>query len=40
MVLYPVLILYSTGTQFIEYLNDWTLNIEKKQSLNIIYKPR
>ena len=27
----------STGTQLIDCLNDWTLNIENKQSLDIIY---
>jgi len=27
----------STGTQLIECLNDWTLNIENKQSLDVIY---
>ena len=27
----------STGTQLIDCLNDWTLNIESKQSLDVIY---
>jgi len=27
----------STGTQLIDCLNDWTLNIENKQSLDSIY---
>jgi len=27
----------STGTQLIDCLNDWTLNIKNKQSLDIIY---
>jgi len=27
----------STGTQLIDCLNDWTLNIENKQSLDTIY---
>ena len=27
----------STGTQLIDCFNDWTLNIENKQSLDVIY---
>ena len=27
----------STGTQLVVSLNDWTLNIESKQSLDVIY---